>query len=133
VVEADARTANDIPGALAALVNEKVDVVVVLQTNLLLVRCEQIGAIALEERLPTVFGYRDHVIHGGLVSYGVDLRWCYLRVGYFVDRILRGVRCGDLPIEFPTKLWLAANLNTAKALGVTVPAGLLARADEVIE
>jgi putative tryptophan/tyrosine transport system substrate-binding protein len=133
VVEADANTPNDIQGALAALANEKVDVVVVLQTNLFLVRCEQIGAIALEKRLPTVFGYREHVIHGGLVSYGVDLRWCYRRVGYFVDKILRGVRCGDLPIEFPTKFWLAANLNTAKALGVTVPAGLLARADEVIE
>jgi len=133
MVEADANTPNDIQGALAALANEKVDVVVVLQTNLFLVRCEQIGAIALEKRLPTVFGYREHVIHGGLVSYGVDLRWCYRRVGYFVDKILRGVRCGDLPIEFPTKFWLAANLNTAKALGVTVPAGLLARADEVIE
>ena len=133
VVEADASTANDIPGALAALANEKVDAVVVIQTNLLLVRCEQIGAIALEKRLPTVFGYREHVIHGGLVSYGVDLRWCYRRIGYFVDKILKGVPCGDLPIEFPTKFWLAANLKTAKALGVTVPVGLLARADEVIE
>jgi putative ABC transport system substrate-binding protein len=133
VVEADVSTANDIPGALAALANEKVDVVVVIQTNLLLVRCEQIGAIALEKRVPTVFGYREHVIYGGLVSYGVDLRWCYRRVGYFVDKILRGVRPGDLPIEFPTEFWLAANLKTAKTLGVTVPAGLLARADEVIE
>ncbi|UVO36337.1 ABC transporter substrate-binding protein [Bradyrhizobium arachidis] len=133
VIEADANTPNDIPGALATLANEKVDVVVVLQTNLLLVRSEQIGAIALEKRLPTVFGYREHVIHGGLVSYGVDLRWCYRRLGYFVDKILRGVRCGDLPIEFPTEFWLAANLKTAKALGVTVPTDLLARADEVIE
>ena len=133
MVEADANTPNDIPGALAALANQSVNVVVVLQTNLFLVRCVQIGAIALEKRLPTVFGYREHVIQGGLVSYGVDLRWCYRRVGYFVDKILSGVRCGDPPIEFPTKLWLAADLNTAKALSVTVPAGLLARADEVIE
>ena len=133
VVEADANTPNDIPGALAALANKRVDVVVVLQTNLLLVRCEQIGAIALERRLPTVFGYREHVIHGGLVSYGVDLRWCYRRTGYFVDKILRGVHPGDLPIEFPSKLWLAVNLKTAKALDVAVPAGLLARTDEVIE
>jgi putative ABC transport system substrate-binding protein len=133
VVEADASAAKDIPGALAALADEKVDVVVVLQTNLLLVECEHIGAITLEKRLPTVFGYREHVIHGGLVSYGVDLRWCYRRTGYFIDKILKGARPGDLPIEFPTKLWLAANLNTAKALGVTIPAGLLARADEVIE
>jgi putative ABC transport system substrate-binding protein len=132
-VEADANTPNDIPGALAALANKKVDVVVVLQTNLLLVRCEQIGAIALEKRLPTVFGYREHVIHGGLVSYGVDLRWCYRRTGYFVDKILRGARPGDLPIEFPSKLWLAVNLKTAKALDVAIPAALLARGDEVIE
>jgi ABC-type uncharacterized transport system substrate-binding protein len=133
VVEADASTIKDIPDALDALASEKADVVIVLQTNLLLNKCEQIGAIALEKRLPTVFGYREHVIHGGLVSYGVDLRWCYRRAGYFVDRILRGARPGDLPIEFPTGLWLAANLRTATALGVTVPAGLLARADEVIE
>ena len=133
VVEADTGTVKDIPGALDALAIEKVDVVIVLQTNLLLNKCEQIGAIALEKKLPTVFGYREHVIHGGLVSYGVDLRWCYRRAGYFVDKILRGTRPGDLPIEFPTGLWLAANLKTAQALGVTVPAGLLARADEVIE
>ncbi|MGY4447027.1 ABC-type uncharacterized transport system substrate-binding protein [Bradyrhizobium sp. i1.3.1] len=76
VVEADASTAQDIPNALAALANEGVDVTVVLQTNLLLNMSEQIGAIALEKLLPTVFGYREHVVHGGLVSYGVDLRWC---------------------------------------------------------
>jgi putative ABC transport system substrate-binding protein len=133
VVDADTSTSKDIPNALAALANEEVDVAVVLQTNLLLNMSEQIGDIALEKRLPTVFGYREHVIYGGLVSYGVDLRWCYRRAGYFVDNILRGARPGDLPIEFPTKLWLAANLKTARALGVTVPAGLLARADEVIE
>ncbi|RQH15699.1 ABC transporter substrate-binding protein [Bradyrhizobium sp. RP6] len=133
VVEADANMPNDIPGALAALANDKADVIVVLQTNLLLVRSEQIGATALSMRLPTVFGYREHVIHGGLVSYGVDLRWCYRRLGYFVDKILRGARPGDLPVEFPTAFWLAANLKTAKALGVIVPAGLLSRADELIE
>lgn len=86
MVEADANTPNEIPGALAALANENVDVVVVLQTNLLVVRPEQIGAITLEKRLPTVFGYREHVIHGSLVSYGVDLRWCYRRMGYFVGQ-----------------------------------------------
>lgn len=133
VVEADANTPSDIPGALATLANKKVDIVVVLQTNLLLVRCEQIGAIALEKRLPTVFGYREHVVHGGLVSYGVDLRWCYRRTAYFVDKILRGAHPRDLPIEFPSKLWLAVNLKTAKALDVVIPAALLARGDEVIE
>ncbi|WP_234682635.1 ABC transporter substrate-binding protein [Bradyrhizobium monzae] len=133
VVDADTSTAKDIPNALAALANEDVDVAVVLQTNLLLNMSELISAVALEKRLPTVFGYREHVMHGGLVSYGVDLRWCYRRAAYFVDKILRGVRPGDLPIEFPSELWLAANLKTARTLGVNLPAGLLARANEVIE
>jgi len=133
VVEADASTAQDIPDAFAALANKEVDVAIVLQTNLLLNMSEQIGAVALEKRLPTVFGYREHVIHGGLVSYGVDLRWCYRRCGYFVDKILKGAQPGSLPIEFPSQLWLAVNLKTAKALGVAVQAGLLARADEVID
>ncbi|UPK30523.1 ABC transporter substrate-binding protein [Bradyrhizobium sp. 195] len=133
VVEADVSMAQDIPNALAALANEGVDVAVVLQTNLLLIMSEQIGAIALEKRLPTVFGYREHVIHDGLVSYGVDLRWCYRRAGYFVDKILKGTHPSDLPIEFPSKLWLAVNLKTAKALDLAVPSALLARTDEVIE
>lgn len=133
VAEADASSAKDIPNALAALASEKVDIAIVLQTNLMLNMSEQIGAIALERRLPTVFGYREHVSHGGLVSYGVDLRWCYRRAGYFVDRILKGARPGDLPIEFPNKLWLAINLKTARALDVAVAPGLLARTDEVIE
>ena len=107
--------------------------VVVLQTNLLLISSEPIAAIAREKRLPTVFGYREHVAMGGLVSYGVDLRWCYRRAAYFVDRILKGTRPGDLPVEFPTGFWLAANLATAKLLGVQLPTTLLTRADEVME
>jgi putative tryptophan/tyrosine transport system substrate-binding protein len=71
--------------------------------------------------LPTVYGYRDHVIAGGLISYGVDLRWCFHRAAYFVDKILRGAAPGDLPVEFPTKMVLAVNLKTASALGITVP------------
>jgi putative ABC transport system substrate-binding protein len=76
------------------------------------VNSPQIAASALEKRLPTVYGYREHVITGGLVSYGVDLRWCYRRAAYFVTKILRGTAPSDLPIEFPTGFWLAANLQT---------------------
>jgi putative tryptophan/tyrosine transport system substrate-binding protein len=84
-------------------------------------------------RLSTVYGYREHVLDGGLISYGVDLRWCFRRGAYFVDRILRGTPPGELPVEFPTKMMLSINLTMAKALGLTVPNSLLATADEVIE
>jgi putative tryptophan/tyrosine transport system substrate-binding protein len=84
-------------------------------------------------RLPTMFGLRENVVDGGLMSYGIDLRESWRRTAAFVDKILKGAKPGDLPIEFPTKLELMINLTAAKALGLDVPATLLARADEVIE
>jgi len=132
-VSADANVPEDINGALQALAGERVDVVIVLQTSMLLSNSRNIATAALAKRLPTVYGYREHVLAGGLISYGVDLRWCFYRGAYFVDKILRGVAPGDLPVEFPTKMFLAINLRTAKALGIDVPPTLLARADEVIE
>jgi putative tryptophan/tyrosine transport system substrate-binding protein len=110
-----------------------VSVAIVLQSSMLFREKQGIAKLALEENLPTVFGYQEHVESGGLISYGVDLRWCYYRSAYFVDKILRGSPPGDLPVEFPTKLVLAINVKTAKALGITVPPSLLATADEVIE
>jgi putative ABC transport system substrate-binding protein len=133
IVAANASRRDNVEDALQTLAGEKVDVAIVLQTNLLLINSEQIATSCLEKHLPTVYGYREHVVAGGLVSYGVDLRWCYRHAAYFVDKILRGAAPGNLPIEFPTSLWLAVNLKTAKALAVTVPPSLLARADEVIE
>jgi putative ABC transport system substrate-binding protein len=110
-----------------------VDVVIVLQSSMLFTNSQQIAAVALAKRLPTVYGYREHVIDGGLASYGVNLEWCWRRAASFVDKILHGARPGDLPVEFPTNMLLAINLKTAKALGLTVPSSLLVRADEVIE
>jgi putative tryptophan/tyrosine transport system substrate-binding protein len=133
IVSADANQPDDLGGALRILSDERVDVVIVLQTSMLLAYGRQIAVSALEKRLPTVYGYREHVVAGGLISYGVDLRWCYYRGAYFVDRILRGTAPGDLPIEFPTKMFLAVNLKTASALGIEVSPTLLGRADEVIE
>jgi hypothetical protein len=92
---------------------------------------QRIADSALAKRLLTVYGYRDHVVAGGLVSYGVDLRWCFRRAAYFVDKILRGAAPGDLPVEFPTKMVLAVNLRTASALDITVPPTLLTRAEPV--
>jgi putative ABC transport system substrate-binding protein len=100
---------------------------------MLLSERRKIAALAATTRLPAVYGYREHVDDGGLISYGVDLRACFRRAGYYVHKILNGVAPGELPIEFPTNLELVINLKTAKALGLTVPPTLLARADEVIE
>lgn len=130
---ANADQPSEIGPALQQLAAEKVEVVIVLQTNLMLVRRFTVSDIALEKRLPTVYGYRENVLSGGLVSYGVDLRWCYRRGAYFVDRILKGAKPSDLPIEFPTSFWLAANVRAARSLSISLPSDLLARADEVIE
>jgi putative tryptophan/tyrosine transport system substrate-binding protein len=132
-ISADANEPDQIEGALRTLSDERADAVIVLQTSMLLTYSGQIAALALEKRLPTVHGYREHVVAGGLISYGVDLRWCFYRGAYFVDRILRGTPPGELPIEFPTQMFLSINLRTAKALGITIEPMLLGRADEVIE
>jgi putative tryptophan/tyrosine transport system substrate-binding protein len=93
----------------------------------------QIADLALALRLPTVFGVSEHVEDGGLISYGINQLENFRRAAYYVDRILKGDRPADLPIEFPTKLDLVINLATAKALGITVPSKLLALAEKVIE
>jgi putative tryptophan/tyrosine transport system substrate-binding protein len=131
--EADVNSPDEIESAMEKLANTPVDVVIVLQTGLLLSVGRQIAERAAAKRLPTVYGYREHVVDGGLISYGVDLRWCFRRGAYFVDKILRGTPPGELPVEFPTKMTLSINLKTAKALGITVPPSLLNLADEVIE
>ena len=133
IAEADINSPDEIQGAVETLANSRVDVVIVLQTGLLVSVGRQIAELATAKRLPTVYGYREHVLDGGLISYGVDLRWCYRRGAYFVDKILRGATPGELPVEFPTKMMLSINLKTAKELGLTVAPSLLATADEVIE
>ena len=133
LTSSDANRPEDIESALQVLASRRLGVVIVLQSSLLLSNSQQIAALALAKRLPTIYGYREHVVAGGLASYGVDLNWCWHRAASFVDKILHGARPGDLPVEFPTKMLLAINLKTAKALGLTVPSSLLVRADEVIE
>jgi putative tryptophan/tyrosine transport system substrate-binding protein len=133
VVAANVSRPEDIDDVLRGLAAEKVDLVIVLETNLLVLNCRQIASTALAERLPTLYGYREHVVAGGLISYGVNLPWCYRRAAYFVDRILHGTPPRDLPVEFPNQLLLSINRKTADALGLAVPPTLLARADEVIE
>ena len=94
---------------------------------------KRIALFAVAERLPTMFGFRENIEDGGLMSYGTNERESWRRTASFVDKILKGTKPTDLPIEFPTKLELVINLITAKALGLEIPPTLLARADEVIE
>jgi putative ABC transport system substrate-binding protein len=93
----------------------------------------RIITLALSARLPTMFNSRDHVKAGGLISYGPNFLDLFRRAAELVDRILKGTKPADIPVEQPTKFDLVINLTTAKALGLTIPESTLLRADEVIE
>ncbi len=94
---------------------------------------KRIVAFASRSRLAAVYGRKEYVDDGGLIYYGADLEASYRRVAYFVDRILKGAKPGDLPIEQPTKFELVINLKTANQIGLIVPPHMLARADRVIQ
>jgi putative ABC transport system substrate-binding protein len=96
-------------------------------------RREKIIAFAAKHRLPAMYPYRFFVADGGLMSYGTDLADLYRRAAFYIDRILKGAKPSELPVQQPTKFEFVINIKTAKALGLTVPPGLLVRADEVIE
>ena len=93
----------------------------------------RIITLALAGRVPAIYGTREYPAVGGLMSFGPNLPDLYRRAAAFVDKILRGTKPADIPVEQPTKFELVVNITTAKALGLTVPSTLLARADEVIE
>ena len=93
----------------------------------------KLAALAAAARLPAIYGFRDHVDAGGLVSYGVNLSENFHRAAAYVNKILKGAKPGDLPVEFPTKLELIISNKAAKALGLNIPPSVLVRADEVIE
>jgi putative ABC transport system substrate-binding protein len=94
---------------------------------------DRLVQLASKSHLPAMYGFRTQVAAGGLMSYGVDLADLFRRAPTYVDKILKGAKPADLPIEQPTKFALVINLKTAKALGLTIPPSLLARADQVIE
>src|SRR5262245_42318490 len=94
---------------------------------------KRIASFALKSRLPSVYALREGVDAGGLIYYGADLADSYRRVAYFVDRILKGAKPADLPVEQPTKFEFVINLKTAKQIGLTIPQSMLYRADKVIK
>ena len=133
ILPAEVSSTGDIGSAYDALAAAGVDVVIVEQSNMLISSRKQIAEAAAAKKLPTVYGYREHVEAGGLISYGVNLNSCFHRAAYYVYKILKGAKPGDLPVEFPTDIELVINLKTAKTLGLKIPPTLLVRADEVIE
>ena len=122
-----------IPGAFSTMKRERVEAAVFGVTSLFFEYRRQVADLALKLRIPTIFGFREHVAAGGLMSYGQNLDATWRRSADYVDKILRGAKPGELPIEQPTKFHLVVNHSTAKALGIKVPQSLLLRADEVIE
>jgi putative tryptophan/tyrosine transport system substrate-binding protein len=123
----------DFPAAFATLERERVDALLVSDATLNFHHHRRIVDFASKERLPAVYAFREAVEAGGLMGLGIDILDMYRRAAGYVDRILRGAKPGDLPIEQPTKFELVINLKTAKALGLTIPPSVLARADEVIQ
>jgi putative tryptophan/tyrosine transport system substrate-binding protein len=132
VVPLEIRHADDIATAFAAL-NAQADALYIVQDALIVANTTRIMTFALTARLPTSFNGRDFVPFGGLMSYGPSYPALFRRAADLVDKILRGTKPGDIPVEQPTKFELVFNLSTAKALGITIPSNVLALADEVIE
>lgn len=118
---------------IAAAIKSEAAGLLTLDDPLLLGAKRQIAELVATGRLPTVYGTRDFAEAGGLMSYGVDRRQISRRAAEYVDKVLKGARPADLPVEQPTKFELVINLKTAAALGLAVPPTLLAVADEVIE
>jgi ABC-type uncharacterized transport system substrate-binding protein len=130
----EVRAAQDFDKVFAAISKWRPDGFYVPRRGALIVANEKRTAgFALKSRLPSVYGYRGGVEVGGLMYYGAELSDSYKRVAYYVDKILKGTKAADLPIEQPTKFELVINLKTAKQLGLTIPQKLLARADRVIK
>jgi putative ABC transport system substrate-binding protein len=130
---AEVRRPEDLEKAFASMAHEHSEALFLVGSNMFRVHRVRIVELAARHRLPATFSDRVFVEAGGLMSYGPDLKAIFSRLATYVDRILKGAKPGDLPIEQPTKFELVVNLKTAKALGLTIPPSLLGRADQVIE
>ncbi len=131
--EMEVQDPQELPRAFSAMARERVQALTVPPDGMFLAHQARIIHLAAKHRIPTMYGVRELAETGGLMAYGVNLPEMYRRGAFFVDRILKGAKPGDLPVEQPMKFELIVNLKTAKALGLTIPPLLLLRADHVIE
>jgi putative ABC transport system substrate-binding protein len=129
----EVRSADGFEKVFAALSKQRADGLYVIASPLMAANRKRIAGFALKSRLPSMYGNREAVDAGGLMYYGADITDSYRRVAYFVDRILKGAKPADLPVEQPTKFELVINLKTAKQIGLTIPPEVLARANRLIK
>jgi len=129
----EARGPADFDRAFSDMTRARAGALTVLTSGMFTTERRRLVDLAAKNRLPAVYGSREYVDAGGLLSYGPDLADMFRRAATYVDKILKGAKPGDLPVEQPTKFELVINLKTAKALGLTIPPSLLGRADEVIQ
>jgi putative ABC transport system substrate-binding protein len=127
------RAAEDFDKVFAGINKQRPDGLYLAPSTLILINLKPIASFALRSRLPSVYQSREFVDAGGLMSYSADLADSYRRVAYYVDKILKGAKPADLPVEQPTKFELVINLKTAKQIGLTIPQSVLYRADRVIK
>jgi len=128
----DARSPADFEAAFAAMGAQRIGALVVIEDAMLIANAPAVAALVLKQRLPSC-GWPDFATGGGVMGYGVDFPDMFRHAAKFVDKIMRGAKPGDLPIERATKFEIIVNLKTAKAIGLTIPYNLLVRANEVIE
>jgi len=133
VVPMEARNAQEIEKAFAAFAEERIPAVVVASDAIFFGQRQRVAELALSNRLPTIFSLREYAAAGGLMSYGENIADFFRRSAFYVDKIFKGARPGELPVEQPTRFNLVINRKTADVLGVTIPPQLYIFADEVIE
>jgi putative ABC transport system substrate-binding protein len=124
---------DDFEAAFSAITRERANALIVLRNPLTSTRRSQIVDFAAKKRLPAIYGDREFVEVGGLMSYGVNIADLWGRAAVYVDKILKGAKPADLPVEQPTKFEFIINLKAAKQIGLTIPPNVLARADKVIK
>ena len=133
LIKVKAQASEDFDGAFAVMARERAEALMVVASPLFITHREPLAELARKHRLPAMFGSKENVEAGGLISYAADLTDLHRRAATYIDKILKGAKPGELPVEQASKYEMVINQKTAKAIGLTVPPALIARADDVIE